>query len=100
MDQPLQARSAKLALDSLGGHPGWPLYCARFEEIRAKEIDAKIFDLATSDEDRRTLVSARKLLSESYAPEKMRTYMLTALKTEITRGDNATAPGRGSVTAI
>lgn len=88
--QRIDPRSAKLALDSLGGNPGWPIYCDRFEEIVRKQIEAKIFDLKTSDEERRTLVAARQLLVENYTPEKMRESMLAAARTEIARLDRGT----------
>ena len=85
---PRNPRSDKLALDSLGGHPGWPLYCDRFNLILQKDIEARIFDPKTSDEECRTLRAARKMLVDSYSPDKMRESMLTALRTEITRQDS------------
>jgi hypothetical protein len=84
-DDPRAPRSAKLALDSLGGHPGWPIYCERFDQIVQREIDAKIFDPKSTDEERRTLVAARILLVGTYLPSKMRESMLAALRTEIQR---------------
>jgi hypothetical protein len=81
----LTAQAQNEALHLLEGHPGWRLYCDRFDEIVRKEVDEKIFDTLTSDEDRRTLVAARKLLTESRAPEKMRKAMITATEIAMAR---------------
>lgn len=87
-------KSRELALLALGSTPGWPIYCARFGEIIAKEIDAKIFDLKTTDEDRRTLVAARELLTTRYTPEKIRETMLSVARNEVARLDRVN-PSRG-----
>ncbi len=76
-------KSRMLALQSLEGHPGWPVYCARVAERVKKQIDDKVFDPKTSDEDRRTLVGARKLLMDEFTPEKMRQSMIAQAKTEV-----------------
>lgn len=73
------------ALHLLENHPGWRLYCARFDELVRKEVDEKIFDTKTSDEDRRTLVAARQLLVNSRAPEQQRKAMITATESAIAR---------------
>ena len=79
--------SRRLALNGLGSHPAWQVYCERFDEIVRKEIEANIFDLATSCEDRRTFVAARKLLVDGFAPERMRVSMLSAAENEIVRAE-------------
>lgn len=77
-----------LALNSLGANPGWAVYCARFDDLVAKRINAVIFDTKTTDEERRTLVAARALLTDSYAPEKMRMAMIVVAEGEINRAEN------------
>ena len=64
-------RSRELALSSLRVTPGWSVYCERFAKILETQIDEKIWDLKTSDEDCMTLRAARKLLTDAHAPEKM-----------------------------
>jgi hypothetical protein len=86
--------SRALALNALGSHPAWPLYIARFNEVVANEIDAVIFDPKTTDEIRRSLVLARKLLVTGYTPEKMRQSMLVVAETQIIRADNERAARR------
>ena len=80
-------RSTKYALEALGGHPGWQMFCARSMEMVRLQMDAKIFDPATSDEERRSLVLARRLHVDQFTPEKLRESMLTQARTEITRAD-------------
>jgi hypothetical protein len=81
-------KSRQMSLQSLGGHPGWPVYCARFSEIIQKQIEAKIFDTKTPDDERRTLVAARKMLTEAYTPDKMRESMIAQATTEVMRLEN------------
>lgn len=69
-----------LALNSLPGNSGWQVYCERFNEIVAHEIDKKIFDPETPDEECRVLRRARKLLVDNYAPEKVRTAMVAVME--------------------
>lgn len=72
--------SALLGLES---HPGWPLFCERMKDIVANQIDAKIFDVNTSDEERRTLVAARPLLIGPNAPEQVRKALAAVCESEI-----------------
>lgn len=64
--------SEKYALENLAGQPGWQLYCQRVQQIVAMEIDAKVFDESTTDEERRALVKARNLFIKQYSPERIR----------------------------
>jgi hypothetical protein len=79
----MHPQSSKNALESLAGQPGWQLYCERVSDIVAREIDAKIFDRKTSDQERRDLVNARALLVESYSPEKIRQGMVARYQGEL-----------------
>ena len=79
---PVHPRNRELALSSLRLNPGWQVYCDRFAKVLENEIEAKVWDLKTSDEDRKTLVAARKLLVDSYAPEKMIEAMITQASNE------------------
>ncbi len=83
MPEKLPPESIVLSLQSLNGNSGWKAYCDRVQEVLEKEIDAKIFDPATPDDECRVLRRARKLLVDSYAPEKMRQGMVTVLETQI-----------------
>lgn len=82
-------KSRQMALNAIGSHPGWPIYCDRFEQLIKANIDAKIFDLKTSDEDRRTLVAARELLATNYTPEKIRQSLLVVAESDVRRMENA-----------
>lgn len=75
-------RSRELALSSLRLNPGWSVYCDRFAKILETQIEAKVWDLKTSDEERRALVAARKLLTDSHAPEKLIESMITQANSE------------------
>jgi hypothetical protein len=93
---PEARRNAFIALEE---HPGWKLYCARQAEIVASQIDARIFDPKTTDEERRTLVEARPLLMGANAPEQVRKGMVTICETQMKQEQqkaeraNATANG-------
>lgn len=89
MSDPIHPTAAKNALDSLAAHPGWELYKARVDELVKLEIEAKIFDPKTSDQERRDLVNARLLLVNGYAPEKIRQSLYAKFKTEVIKQNAA-----------
>jgi len=78
-----------LALNALGSSSGWGIFCRRFDEIVAKEFDEKIFDPAIPETERTILVRARKVVCDSYTPEKMRQTMLVVANNEIGRAERA-----------
>lgn len=83
MADPLSSpKQRALALQSLTLNPGWQFYVARHEAIVKQQLEAKVWDMATTDEERRVLVAARKLLVESYAPGKLVEAALTQALTE------------------
>lgn len=84
-EQPLSAQSRHIALRALEHNDAFAIYCERHADIVSKQIEAKIFDLATTDEECRVLRQARKLLAENYAPGKMLQSMLVQAKTEAER---------------
>jgi hypothetical protein len=83
----IDARARAIALQSLVLNPGWQLFCERIAEVRAIEIDAKIFDLSTPAEERDALLRARKMFEEKFAPEKLRQAMLSVAENEIRTAD-------------
>ncbi len=83
MSEPIHPTSAKNALDSLAAHPGWELYKARVDELVRNDIEAKIFDPKTPDQERRDLVNARLLLVNAYAPERIRQALYAKFNTEV-----------------
>lgn len=83
----LGAREKLGLIRSLQSSQAFALYCERFSEIVAREIDAKIFETETTDEQCRILREARKLLSGAYTPEKQLGSMAAALESEVIRHD-------------
>jgi hypothetical protein len=82
-------KSRLMALNALESSPGWPVFCERVSQIVAVEIDVKVWDIKTTDEERRNLVNARKLLTESFSPQKMLGSMQAAARTEVERVEQA-----------
>jgi len=83
MANPVHPVTAKNALESLAGQTGWDMYCARVDELVEIEINAKIFDSRTSDQERRDLVNARLLLVRHYSPERIRQSLMAKFNSEI-----------------
>lgn len=84
-----------LALNGLASSLGWGIYCERFQEIIRMEIEAEVWKPETTDERRRTLVAARKVLCDTYLPEKIRKTLLVSAETEIARQDREREARRG-----
>lgn len=80
---------AALVLRSLGGNSGWEVYCKRFDDIVKNEIEAKIFDPKTPEGERLALIHARRLLVDSYAPEKIRASLLVTATKEAERATSS-----------
>lgn len=78
-----------MALNALGSSLGWGIICERFQDIIRKEIEDEVWKLETTDERRRTLVAARKVLCEHYTPEKIRTTLLVTAENETRRQDRS-----------
>lgn len=69
-------------LVALETHPGFHLYCARHAEMLTQEIEARIFDPATTDGECRILRETRKRLVEQYTPSKIIEKLVAATENE------------------
>lgn len=88
-DQLANPQQRALALQSLTLNPGWQFYVARHEAIVKQQLEAKVWDTATTDEERRVLVAARKLLVDSFSPGKLVEAALTQALTEARQAEKS-----------
>lgn len=78
-------------LRSLEIHPAFVFYCEQLAEKTRKEIEAKVWDTKTPDEEARILRETRKRLTEGFSPEKIVKSLLAAAEQEAEREKTASA---------
>ncbi len=69
-------------LRNLEVHPGFCLLCKRLCERRERDIDAKVWDVATPDAEVRILRETRRRLSDEYDLGKMLSGMIATAESE------------------
>ena len=72
-------------LRSLEAHAGFHFYCEQLAEKMRREIDAKVWDVATTDGEARILRETRKRLTDGFSPEKIVKSLLAAAEQEAER---------------
>lgn len=72
------------ALHTLRASPGWALYCAQ-QAKALEDLDKKLRDVDTSDDETRHLKHARVYLIEQYAPAKILSKLLNATDADAKR---------------
>ena len=90
-DRPLDEigpRDRLQLLAALEAHPGFHLFCERQATMIEQDIEAKIFDPATPDDECRVLRQTRRRLVESFTPEKILRNLYVATESEVKRQED------------
>lgn len=82
------------AIRSLAGHPGWPVFCARFDKLIELQIEAQVWDRKTGHEQRAMLVEARNFLTQHCTPEKLRAAIAAQAESELDTLEKRRESGR------
>lgn len=79
------ARDRKMMLEGLANSAGFQILCERWHDKVARDLDAKIFDVKTSDTEARILRETRARLMDAYQPKKLIESLIAQAKTEAAR---------------
>lgn len=72
-------------LKGMALHPGFIFFCQRWDEKISKEIDARVWDTETSNEEARVLRETRKRLRDGFSPDKILMTLISSCETEVER---------------
>lgn len=79
------ARDRLMMLQGLANSTGFAILCEKWQDKVARDLDAKIFNVETTDTEARILRETRARLMDSYKPEKLIDSLIAQAKTEATR---------------
>lgn len=85
------AADRAVLLRSLEANAGFIFYCEQLAEKMTREIDAKVWDTKTTDEEARILRETRKRLTGGFSPEKIVKSLIAAAEQEAERDKSASA---------